>query len=200
MGCENSKKNSGNSPLKISTQSVAKCSVKDIEAKVVLLGDSGVGKSSIATRFSKNTFNENYEVTIGGAYFQNQITTECGIIVKLHIWDTGGAERFRSMAHIYYQDAVAAVMTYDITKFRTLDGIKYWMNDLSLYENPKEMVLALAANKCDKQPEDELTIPLGKKYADENGMIFKTTSALSGEGIQDLFKKIAEALAMRKST
>jgi small GTP-binding protein len=85
-----------------------------IEAKIVLLGDSGVGKSSIAQRYCRNQFSENYDVTIGGAYLQQNITID-GIILKLHLWDTGGSDRFRSLVSMYYRDAVAAIICYDIT-------------------------------------------------------------------------------------
>ena len=167
-------------------------------SKVVLLGDSGVGKSSIATRFSKDTFKEDYEVTIGGSYFQSQVAISSGAIVKLHIWDTGGAERFRSMARIYYKDAASAIFVYDMTIPKSLDSIKFWMNDLAQYEDPKRMILCLAANKSDKGPADQFVLPMGKKYATENKMIYKSTSALTNEGIKELFKEIAEAIAVKR--
>ena len=84
-----------------------------IESKIVLLGDSGVGKSSIANRFCRNTFTEAYDVTIGGAYMQQTVNVD-GTVVKLHIWDTGGSDRFRSLVSMYYRDAVAAIICYDL--------------------------------------------------------------------------------------
>ena len=77
---------------------------KHLEAKVILLGDSGVGKSSIAHRYCHDSFSENHDVTIGGAYMQQTITLPDGTEVKLHIWDTGGSERFRTMVSLYYRD------------------------------------------------------------------------------------------------
>ena len=194
MGCDNSNKNTKETGIVIvnNTKTIDK---KSLDAKIVLLGNTGVGKSSIAMRFTQNTFSDSHEVTIGGAYFQHQLTLPTGVSVKMHIWDTGGAERFRSMAHIYYKDAIAAIMTYDISQSKSLEGIKFWMEDLGMHADKSKMVLVLAANKCDKTPEDAYVIPLGKKYAQENNMIFKETSALSGAGIQDLFKSICEALA-----
>ena len=123
MGCDNKEKGPSASPLKIKTEQNVKKGPKEVEAKVVLLGDAGVGKSSIAMRFTKSTFSENYEVTIGGAYFQSQIDTSNNTLVKLYIWNTrySRAERFRSMAYIYYRDAIAVILTYDITNPHTLD-------------------------------------------------------------------------------
>ena len=191
MGCGYTTEKSKSAPLKIANVST-KTEPKSIEVKIVLLGNTGVGKSSIAMRFSQDKFLESHEVTIGGAYFQHQITLPNGVSVKMHIWDTGGAERFRSMAHIYYKDAAVAILTYDITQAKSLDGVKYWMDDLERHADRSKMVLALAANKCDKPPEDDYVIPLGRKYAEENNMLFKETSALQGKGIQELFKEISE--------
>ncbi len=184
-------------PLRVDQVVSPKKENKVLEAKIVLLGDTGVGKSSIAMRFSQNKFTDSHEVTIGGAYFQHQITLANGTSVKMHIWDTGGAERFRSMAHIYYKDAVAAVLAYDITHAKTLDAVKYWMEDLGAHADPKKMVLALAANKSDKTPENKFIIPLGRKYAEDNGMIFRETSALTGSGVQELFRSIIEAVVAK---
>ena len=170
---------------------------KLLEAKIVLLGDTGVGKSSIATRFSQNKFQDSHEVTIGGAYFQHQVTLANGTSVKMHIWDTGGAERFRTMTHIYYKDANAAILAYDITHAKTLDAVKYWVEELTTHTDPKKMVLALAANKCDLTPETKFIVPLGKKYAEDNNMIFKETSAKTGTGVSELFKQIIDAVCAK---
>jgi len=89
-----------------------------VEAKIVLLGDSGVGKSSIAQRYCNDAFSDNYDVTIGGAYMQQKVNVD-GTIVKMHIWDTGGSDRFRSLVSMYYRDAIAAVICYDLTNDRT---------------------------------------------------------------------------------
>ncbi len=95
-----------------------------IEGKVVLLGDAGVGKSSIAKRFCQDKFEDGYDVTIGGAYLQKTISLPPRIEngqtlgesqVKLHIWDTGGSDKFRSMVKMYYRDAVGAIICYDVT-------------------------------------------------------------------------------------
>ena len=117
------------------------------------MGDSGVGKSSIAQRYCKNTFEDNYYVTIGGAYMQQTVNIEV-TLVKLHIWDTGGSDRFRSLVSMYYRDAIAAIICYDLTNEKTFESVNYWTNEMADKNNMEKYVLALAGNKCDVPDED----------------------------------------------
>lgn len=120
-----------------------------LEAKVVLLGDSGVGKSSIAQRYCKNIFSESHDVTIGGAYLQQVVTLTDGTQVKLHIWDTGGSERFRSMVSLYYRDAAAAIICYDLTDDKSFSSVHFWINEMINNNDKDDFVMVLAGNKCD---------------------------------------------------
>jgi len=122
---------------------------KPIEAKIVLLGEQYVGKSSIAQRFCKNLFTGQYVVTIGGAYLQQKIVLSNGVTIKFHIWDTGGQERFRSMANLYYRDASAAILVYDVSNDKSFENINYWVEELNSKCDSDKLVLALAGNKCD---------------------------------------------------
>lgn len=134
-----------------------------IEAKVVLLGDQNVGKSSIAQRFHKNLFTGQHIATIGGAYIQQKIVLNNGVTIKYHIWDTGGQERFRSMANLYYRDAVAAILTYDISNEKTFESLSYWVEELRSMCQTEKFVLCLAGNKCDiDQNERQVTSNVAK--------------------------------------
>ncbi|KAL7413238.1 GTP-binding protein ypt5 [Mrakia frigida] len=122
-------------------------SSKPIQVKLVLLGEAAVGKSSLVLRFVSNDFSENKEPTIGAAF----LTQKCRLedkVIKFEIWDTAGQERFHSLAPMYYRNASAAVVVYDITKAASLDKAKAWVKELQRQANPN-IVIALAGNKLD---------------------------------------------------
>ena len=193
MGCQNSKnvQQEGNSLLNTRKDNQAK---KAWEKKVVLLGDPNVGKSSIAQRFCKNVFSNTHIATIGGAYLQNKVVLENGESIKLHIWDTGGQERFRAMASLYYKDAAAAILTYDITEESSLENLCYWIEELKNTADNKDILLCLAGNKCDANENRKITLARGKEFADQHGMSFYETSAKLGNGVTELFTGLAQKL------
>ncbi|GHJ87694.1 hypothetical protein NliqN6_4096 [Naganishia liquefaciens] len=120
---------------------------KAIQVKLVLLGEAAVGKSSLVLRFVSNDFNENNSPTIGAAF----LTQKCRLedkVIKFEIWDTAGQERFHSLAPMYYRNAAAAVVVYDITKASSLEKAKAWVNELQRQANPN-IVIALVGNKLD---------------------------------------------------
>ncbi len=136
--------------IKIKSQSgTDKEQAKQLEAKIVLLGDQSVGKSSIAQRYCKNLFTGQHVATIGGAYLQQKVILSTGVTIKYHIWDTGGQERFRSMANLYYRDASAAILTYDITNEKSFESLSFWVDELKYKCDQEKLVLCLAGNKCD---------------------------------------------------
>ena len=192
MGCSNSNTSSPKrDPLR--TGKLKNNQENAIECKVVFLGDSGVGKSSISQRFCKNIFTEEHEVTIGGAYLQQKIQLKNGSFLKLHLWDTGGEERFRAMAPLYYRDANAAVLVYEVSDLKSFQSMQYWLNELNSRVKQDDLILALAGNKCDL-PENTIQVSssTARLYAENNKMIFSETSAKTGEGIQSLFQKLAD--------
>jgi len=120
---------------------------KAIQVKLVLLGEAAVGKSSLVLRFVSNDFNEHNSPTIGAAF----LTQKCRLedkVIKFEIWDTAGQERFHSLAPMYYRNAAAAVVVYDITKASSLEKAKSWINELQRQANPN-IVIALVGNKLD---------------------------------------------------
>ena len=195
MGCGESKnqnQNSKSNNLNIKGSESKKTESKEYEIKICLLGDVSVGKTSIASRFCKNSFNENYINTIGGAYQQQNIVLNNGAKIKLHMWDTSGQDRFRSMKNLYYRDAQVAILTYDVTNEQSLESLNYWLNELNDKVEIDNMLLCLAGNKNDVDA-SEKRIPThkGKAFAEDHNMIFFETSAKTGSGVKELFQAIA---------
>ena len=156
------------------------------------MGDVSVGKTSIASRYCKNSFNDHHINTIGGAYQQQKVVLPNGSMVKLHIWDTSGQERFRAMTNLYYRDAQVAILTYDITNEQSFSSIDFWIKELKYKVENENMILCLVGNKCDvNSNEKKVTTLKGKNFAAEHNMIFFETSAKTGEGVKDLFVTIA---------
>jgi len=121
--------------------------MKAVQVKLVLLGEAAVGKSSLVLRFVQNDFNENTSPTIGAAFLTQKCRLESRI-VKFEIWDTAGQERFHSLAPMYYRNAAAAVVVYDITKAASLEKAKSWVKELQRQANPN-IIIALVGNKVD---------------------------------------------------
>ncbi len=193
MGCGESKQKVNSSPkLQVKKDIPKKEEDKDIEIKICLLGDVNVGKTSIASRYCKNTFSDLYINTIGGAYQQQSVTLNNGTKIRLHIWDTSGQDRFRSMTNLYYHDAQVAILTYDVTNEQSLESLNYWLEQLNNKVEVENMLLCLAGNKNDVESSKKV-IPTskGKAFAEENNMIFFETSAKTGAGIKELFQAIA---------
>ncbi|GAB5365634.1 hypothetical protein AAMO2058_001074900 [Amorphochlora amoebiformis] len=160
-----------------------------IEPKVVVLGQTGVGKTSMIHRYTKGDFKSNTQTTIGGAYCKKVVKVK-GWNVSLHIWDTAGQERFRSMAPMYYRGAKAGVLVYDCTEEGTLNRIKGWYNELSKHA-AKDFILVLAGNKCDATQITAKHLDKAQKIAGELGAKLFQTSAKTGKGLNELFHFVA---------
>lgn len=166
-----------------------------MEAKVVLLGDSGVGKSSIAQRYCRNSFSDNYDVTIGGAYMQQTVNID-GVLLKMHLWDTGGSDRFRSLVSMYYRDAIAAIICYDLSNERSFQSVDYWTTEMNQKNNIDNFIIAYAGNKSDL-PQDQWMIKPDQVQSfvsstNKPEIICKNTSAKTGDGVKDLFYEVAK--------
>ena len=161
---------------------------------MVLLGEQSVGKSSLVHRFCHNKFEDKHIITIGGAYLQQEATLKNGDKLKLHIWDTGGQEKFRSIASLYYKDAVAAILVYDVSNPESLESFDYWIKELNEKVNDENFLITIAGNKCDL-PLDmkKVSYNQGKNFAlERNVSVFLETSAKTGMGIQELFSILAQ--------
>ena len=165
-----------------------------MSTKIVLLGDPSVGKSSLVQRFYSDKFDDKYKITIGGAYIQKDVKLKNGDTLKLHIWDTGGQEKFRSMAELYYKDSVAAILVYDVSNKESLDSLDYWINELRSKIDNTNYIISLAGNKCDLPNENKvLSYNQGKIFCkDKKVPIFYETSAKTGIGVKEIFTSLAQ--------
>ncbi|KAK8797735.1 putative GTPase [Blastocystis sp. subtype 4] len=161
--------------------------------KIVLLGETAVGKSSIVQRYVRDQFLENQESTIGAAFLSQTIKID-NDIVKFDIWDTAGQERYHSLAPMYYRGAKGAIVIYDITSRVTFARAKDWVTELKQNSNNPELVIALAGNKCDLVENREVPKELAEEYAKEANIIFFEVSAKTKENIDLVFETIARHL------
>lgn len=160
--------------------------------KLVLIGDSGVGKSCILLRFADDSFTESYITTIGVDFRFRTINVN-GKNVKLQIWDTAGQERFRTITSAYYRGADSIVLVYDTTDRESFDHIDSWLQEVNKYSNDNT-VKVLIGNKSDKNEERKITSEEGKAKADSAGMLFIETSAKDATHIEDAFLMISSKL------
>jgi len=167
--------------------------------KLVLLGESAVGKSSLVLRFVKDQFDDYRESTIGAAFLTQTISLDENTTVKFEIWDTAGQERYKSLAPMYYRNANCAVVVYDITQASSLDKAKAWVKELQRQAN-ENIIIALAGNKLDlvtEQPDKRaITTVDAEAYAKEAGLLFFETSAKTAENVRELFTAIAKKLPL----
>ena len=164
-----------------------------IPVKVVLLGESGVGKTSIISQFTSNKFNPRCPTSVSAQFISKKIFfPRYSKTIKFDIWDTVGQEKYRSLAKIFYKDARIIIFVYDITTEFSFSAIKdFW------YKETKECadndpILALVANKMDLYKDEQVSNNDGKDYADEINAIFQNTSALSNSGIDKLFENLGK--------
>ena len=164
---------------------------KSISIKITLLGDSGVGKSSIILRYNLNTFQEDFNSTNGANYTQKKININ-DINYQLDIWDTAGQEKYRSLGRNFYRDAYIIILVYDIIRKDSFDNLKnIWYPELLKY-GEKFKILAVVGNKCDRYEEETVNEDEGRAFANEIKAIFVTTSAKTGNNIKYLFDTLID--------
>jgi small GTP-binding protein len=159
--------------------------------KVVLLGDSGVGKTCIITRFVSSSFDANMTSTNGASYCTKLVKYEqLGKNLLLDVWDTAGQEKYRSLTKFFYKDAAAVILVYDITREDSFENMKnYWYNQL-LENCDKNVVLGVVGNKCDLFEDEKVTEADAREFADKIGAIFELTSAQNNTGITEIFQEV----------
>jgi len=162
-----------------------------MEVKVCIIGDTDVGKTSLSTRYCHGEFPNNSTPTIGASFLQRRVFVD-NCEISLQIWDTAGQERFRSMAPMYYRGAKAAICVFDVTNEETLKRVNTWVKDLRAHADPN-VVICLAGNKCDKSPTFDLS--QCESYAKALGALYFKTSAMTGEGVQEIFETLSRRVA-----
>jgi len=165
---------------------------KIFQFKLVLLGESAVGKSSLVLRFVKGQFLEYQESTIGAAFLTQTVCLN-DTTVKFEIWDTAGQERYHSLAPMYYRGAQAAIIVYDITNHDSFERAKAWVKELQRQGNPN-IVMAFAGNKVDLAQNRAVSIEEAQAFCDENGILYMETSAKTAANVNELFVAIAKRL------
>ena len=156
--------------------------------KVVLIGDSGVGKSNILSRFTRNEFSLESKSTIGVEFATRSIQVD-GKTVKAQIWDTAGQERYRAITSAYYRGAVGALLVYDITKQVTFENVERWLKELRDHAD-SNIVIMLVGNKSDLRHLRSVSTEDAKAFSEKEGLSFIETSALEATNVEESFQII----------
>jgi Ras-related protein Rab-1A len=163
--------------------------------KLLLIGDSGVGKSCLLLRFADDTYTESYISTIGVDFKIRTIELD-GKTIKLQIWDTAGQERFRTITSSYYRGAHGIIVVYDVTDQESFNNVKQWLQEIDRYacENVNKL---LVGNKCDLTNKKVVDYTSAKEYADQLGIPFLETSAKNATNVEQAFMTMAAEIKNR---
>ncbi|XP_034952609.1 ras-related protein Rab-18-B-like [Chelonus insularis] len=160
--------------------------------KILMIGESNVGKSSTLLRFTEDEFNENMQSTVGMDYKTKQITID-GNTVKLAIWDTAGQERFRTLTPSYYRDGQGAILMYDVTDKNTFIKLETWLDELNTYCNKLDIVKMVVGNKIDL-PNREVTTEEGLSFARRHQTLYIESSAKTADGVKCCFEELVQKI------
>jgi len=157
--------------------------------KIVLIGDSGVGKSNLLSRFTRNEFNLKCKSTIGVEFATQSIRTDDGQRITAQIWDTAGQERYRAMTCAYYRGAVGALLVYDISKHGSFENVKGWLQELRNHADAN-IVVMLVGNKSDLRHLRAVETDEAVAFSEQHNLAFIETSALAAIGVNAAFQGI----------
>ena len=184
----NNENNNNNDNKDITIKEVSKYEKENYKIKLIVLGDSGVGKTNIINRYVKDTFIANTRATVGVEFFIKTFRVNNDVI-KLEIWDTAGQERYKSITSAYYKGSRGALLVYDITRISTFDDIEKWMNEIC--EKVKgPLKLMLIGNKSDLINDRKITTEMALEKAKILNLPLMETSALNSDNIQKVFENI----------
>ena len=166
--------------------------------KVVLIGESGVGKTCIINQFNEGKFDPNIKISISAQFCRKKIDLPNGESITMDIWDTVGQETFRSITQIFYTHAKVAVIVYDVTSKKSFEEAKnYWYKKIQELDD-KDIIIAIVANKYDLYEKKQVPNEEGEAYAKSIKAIFGFTSAKNNTGIKTLFENIAMKIKQKK--
>ena len=160
--------------------------------KIVLVGDSGVGKTNLLLRYLKNEFNTQTKATVGVEFGNTKVQID-NALIKAQIWDTAGQERYRSITSAYYKGAHGALIVYDITRKDSFDSVEKWLSDLKNNGEEKMVIMAIG-NKCDMVNERVISTEDGEAKAQRNNIAFLETSALNATNVAKAFDELIQKL------
>jgi len=197
MGCggsseQSNNNNNANKGVTVSGKTAAPAKDYDYLYKLLLIGDSGVGKSCILLRFADDAFTENFISTIGVDFKIKNINIE-GKRVKLQIWDTAGQERFQTITTSYYRGAHGLIIVFDVTNKNSFDNIKKWLDDVERNAS-QHIVRLLVGNKCDLEHKRQVDFHTAKALADQLNIGYLETSAKDNTNIGKSFERLANSI------
>ncbi|XP_028800495.1 ras-related protein Rab-2-A-like [Neltuma alba] len=160
--------------------------------KTIIVGNTGVGKSCLPFQFTDKRFQHTHDITIGTGFGAKTISIN-NKLLKLHIWDTAGQEKFRSITRTYYREAIVALLVYDITRKETFKHLDSWLKELREHAD-SNVTIVLVGNKCDLNLRREVSTEEGKQFAKENKLIFLETSAKLGQNVDEAFEEAAKSV------
>ena len=166
----------------------------DLVYKILLLGDSEVGKSCFLMRYADNVFVDNCITTIGLDYKLKYVQLDSGQVIKVQLWDTAGQDRYRTIAKNYYKGSHGILLLYDVTKTSSFENIREWIKDIreEVYE---KAIIFLIGNKIDKKDQIKIKTEDAEKLAEEFNIPFFEASAKSGENVDEIFKALYKKIS-----
>lgn len=160
--------------------------------KLLIIGDSGVGKSSILLRFTEDDFEEDQPCTIG-VDFKVKMLEFANKKLNLTIWDTAGQEKFRSLTSSYYRGTQGIILVYDVTNRKSFEHLELWLSEIDMYTTNEDVVKLLVGNKVDR-PDREVSKEEGAEFARSKAMVFIECSAKTRLGIQQTFEELVQKI------
>eukprot|EP00697_Spironema_sp_BW2_P001709 gnl/Spiro4/12297_TR6481_c0_g1_i1.p1 gnl/Spiro4/12297_TR6481_c0_g1~~gnl/Spiro4/12297_TR6481_c0_g1_i1.p1 ORF type:complete len:211 (+),score=43.62 gnl/Spiro4/12297_TR6481_c0_g1_i1:37-633(+) len=169
--------------------------MSDFLFKLLLVGDSGVGKSCLLMRFADETYTDSYISTIGVDFKIRTVELE-GKTIKLQIWDTAGQERFKTITCSYYRGAHGIIVVYDVTEQKSYENVRTWLGEIAKYAGQNVNKL-LVGNKCDLVEQQQVPTAVAKSFADSLGIHFLETSAKTAANVENAFFTMVKEIKSR---